>query len=219
MNKLFGIALVAVVSPSILAAPPAGPSYTFHYQPQVHKHLHYGMQMKMQAMSITADFTMTATSFKDGKYTIETVYNSMQIPSVPPEQVQKMLAGTKITQLVDKNGNILKTTASGMLGQMGGGGGMGVSGSVFSRSAVHVGDTWTGSTKVNGKETKVKVRLLGVKRQGSGQLATLQMTQTSGEMAGSPVVVTVDPATGTMHSMHMSGKSPQGTVDIAVQLK
>lgn len=210
----------ALIGASLATAAVAagGPTYTIHFRPTLHKHLHYGMQMNMGKMAVTAKFTITAVSFSGGKYTVVTKYDSMTIPGAPPETVKQMLDGMTFTQVVDQNGKVLSTKASGMAGPMASSG-LTMNGAIYGGKPVHVGDSWMASSSVRGHTETVRIKLLNVSGFGGGQLATLQVTPTSTAGKDMPVVITVDTATGTLHTMKMTGTSRQGPMTALVKLQ
>jgi hypothetical protein len=191
-------------------------AYTIHFKPTVGKHLHYGMDMQMsgaQAMEITASFSLVATQHKAGKYTVVTTIDSMKVPGAPADQMKKMFAGTTITQVVDEHGKILSTKATGMASQMMQGGSMGMTGEVFPSHPVHIGDSWVASTAAAGHSTQVKVKLVAVKTVGGKQFATLHLlplTQSSPMAKTGPITLVLETATGTLHSMNLTGDMGAG---------
>ncbi|MHB8636873.1 MAG: hypothetical protein ACYC96_10425 [Fimbriimonadaceae bacterium] len=213
MRKVLYAAVLFAASGVVSANSGAGPSYTIRFRPTVGKRLHYVMSMLMTAatapaMSIRARFTMTATKHVARKYTVVTVIDYMSgVPGAQPNQVNSMLKGSKVTQVMDENGNIVSTKAVGPMKWMMQGGTMGSTGGLFPRKAVHVGDTWTGSSLDVGPKSSVRVKLLGVKSAGGKQVATLHIipiTQSPYAQSG-PITVVVETKTGVLRSMEMSG--------------
>ena len=199
-----------------ISKPPPGQAYTLHFRPPVGRPLHYGMSMVMSGastMTVTASFTLTTTAHTAGKYTVVTTIESMTAPGAPPDQIKKMLAGTKVTQTVDENGSILKTEAVGPMKDMMKQGSMGSTAGIFPKHPVHVGDTWVGtSSAVGGKQT-VKVKLVGVKTADGKQVAVLQVSPTSQAKGAKtdPITAVIETASGVLHSMDMTGSMDQGT--------
>ena len=227
-TTFFGALITASCGLGFAKLSPPSVTYVIQFRPPVGRHLHYGMQMDIagaKPVKIGAGFSVAATKHAAGKYTMVTTIDSMTIAGMPADQVQKMISGTKVTQVVDESGRIVSTEAVGPMKAMMQGGSVGSAGAIFPKHPVHVGETWHGSAEAQGAKADVIVKLIGVKSVGGKQLAKLRLipaAEAHSSKSGT-ITITIETATGILRTMEMSSDTgpagPGSKMHLLVRLR
>lgn len=213
-SGLVGALFLGFCGLGVSSAPPPGPAYALHFRPPLGKRLHYILTVEMTGPSTTrfgARFSTTATAHSAGKYTLVTTIDSMTAPGASPDQMKKMIVGTKLTEVVNEKGQILSTKTVGPMKQMMQGASPGSAGAVFPDKSVRIGESWRGTAEAAGPKAAVRVTFVGVKTVGGKQLAILRMLPTSGAspVKTGPITATIETATGVLHTMETTGEMGQ----------
>jgi hypothetical protein len=218
MQKLLaaGLSLAIFIGCAEGAAPHLlvpGQEYTLHFRPPLQKRAHYVLKVDMGPTAFGIEFSTTAIKHVAGKYTLVTIIDSMNVPGGTPVQMKKMIADSKLTEVIDEHGKVLSSDARGPMKQMMQGASVDSAGAVFPQKPVRVGDSWAGTSDSAGPKATVRVTLASVKTVGGKQFATLRMVPTSKVSLTfkGPIVVMVEISTGVLRSMEITASMGSGT--------
>jgi hypothetical protein len=184
-------------------------SYTFKLNPKQGEKYTYVTQGSAMGMSTEQTMTMTVEKVDGDKFTIVTTMDGMKVNGKEATGAAgDALKKLKITSVMDSTGKSLETKLEGA-----------PAGTptpetpmtAFPAKAVKVGDTWEGTTKMQGADVKVSYKLAKVE----GNVATLESTMEGlpmGLTTDGPTIVEMDMATGMMISTtaKMKMKGPDG---------
>jgi hypothetical protein len=157
--------------------------------------------------------SMTAEKVEADKITTVITFDSMKMNGTDaPAQVMDAMKKMKVTQVQDPTG---KTLDVKMEGAPAGTPPMDTNSPSLPSGPVKVGDTWEGTSKLQGTEIKSKYKLAKIETQGGKQVAVIESTTEGlpgGMVQDGPAITTIEVATGMLMGMEskMKVKGPDG---------
>ena len=216
MHKFLPIALVAMFligckggdTTAATGGAAASPDTTFTLRmnpKQGEKYAYLVTQTGPQTMEI--GMTMTCEKAEAGKFTMVTTFDSLKMDGKEaPSMVMDAMKKMKMTTVTDSTGKTLETKMEGAPA----GTTPDSSNPSYPSKPVKVGDTWSGTSKVGGKDVNYTYKLASVANEGGVEVATLEATASGlpeGSTLDGPMVVKVDVDSGMPVSMKLTTKS------------
>jgi len=188
------------------AAAGSGTTYTLRMNPrQGEKYAYMVTQTGPQTMEM--GMTMACEKAENGKFTMVTTFDSLKMDGKEaPAMVMESMKKMKMTTVTDSTGKTLETKVEGAPA----GSTPDSSNPSYPSGPVKIGDTWTGTSKVGGKEVNYTYKLASVANEGGSEVATLEATATGlpeGATIEGPMVVKIDVGSGMPVSMKLTTKS------------